>query len=88
MPMPRPLVALASCAVLITAGAVMAPLSAQAPAGRAVAPAQAGATAGTLPRTPEGTPDLQGNWSNATVTPLERPPGQPAALSPAIVARI
>ena len=27
----------------------------------------------TPPRTPEGQPDLQGIWSNATLTPLERP---------------
>ena len=27
----------------------------------------------TAPRTPDGHPDLQGIWSNATVTPLERP---------------
>ena len=27
----------------------------------------------TLPRTPDGQPDLQGAWSFATVTPLERP---------------
>ena len=27
------------------------------------------------PRTPDGKPDLQGIWSNATVTPLERPKG-------------
>src|SRR5260221_1199208 len=26
-----------------------------------------------LPRTPDGHPDLQGVWSFATVTPLERP---------------
>jgi hypothetical protein len=25
------------------------------------------------PRTPDGRPDLQGTWSNATITPLERP---------------
>src|SRR5207237_297306 len=25
------------------------------------------------PRTPDGQPDLQGIWSNATITPLERP---------------
>src|ERR1700693_4033656 len=24
-------------------------------------------------RTPDGHPDLQGNWTNATITPLERP---------------
>jgi hypothetical protein len=28
-----------------------------------------------VPRTPWGTPDLQGTWSFATVTPLERPQG-------------
>ena len=25
------------------------------------------------PRTADGHPDLQGNWTNATITPLERP---------------
>ena len=74
--MPRHLLALGSCLVLVGAGAAIAPLAAQAPAGRAVAPAQAGAKAGTMPRTPDSKPDLQGNWSNATVTPLERPAGQ------------
>jgi hypothetical protein len=29
----------------------------------------------TPPRTPDGKPDLQGIWSNATLTPLERPKG-------------
>lgn len=36
------------------------------------------ATAGLAydpPRTPEGTPDLQGIWTNASVTQLQRPPG-------------
>lgn len=27
----------------------------------------------TVPRTPDGVPDLQGVWTNATVTPLQRP---------------
>ena len=27
-----------------------------------------------VPRTPDGHPDLQGVWTNATITPLERPP--------------
>src|SRR5579864_1062207 len=27
------------------------------------------------PRTPDGAPDIQGYWSNATLTPLERPKG-------------
>src|SRR5438093_841455 len=31
------------------------------------------AKAWTPPRTPDGQPDLQGIWTNATLTPLERP---------------
>ena len=27
----------------------------------------------TLPRTPDGQPDLQGVWANNTATPLQRP---------------
>jgi len=35
-----------------------------------------------VPRTPDGHPDLQGNWTNATITPLERlRPGTPLVLS-------
>jgi hypothetical protein len=39
------------------------------------APKPAPATAASVPtpRTPEGQPDLQGFWTNTTVTPLERP---------------
>src|SRR5262245_29088713 len=32
-----------------------------------------GGRAWTVPRTPDGRPDLQGIWTNATLTPLERP---------------
>lgn len=43
----------------------------------AVAPApilaQAAAKSWTVPRTADGRPDLQGVWSNATLTPFERP---------------
>ena len=36
----------------------------------------AGASTGwVLPRTPDGHPDLQGNWTNVTVTPIQRPDG-------------
>src|ERR1022692_5203220 len=28
---------------------------------------------GVIPKTPDGHPDLQGVWTNATITPLERP---------------
>ena len=33
------------------------------------------------PRTPDGHPDFQGNWSNATITPFERRDGQEPVLS-------
>jgi len=31
------------------------------------------AKVGTATRTPDGQPDIQGIWSNSTLTPLERP---------------
>jgi hypothetical protein len=34
-----------------------------------------------MPRTAWGAPDLQGNWSNATITPIQRPQGQEPVLS-------
>ncbi len=56
---------------------------AQTPAGSATAkpapaPKDAPKTAAAskkyvVPRTPDGHPDLQGIWSNATITPIERP---------------
>jgi hypothetical protein len=58
--------------------AVSLPLVAAAIGGAASAGAQAPAKTGTsrpwtVPRTPDGRPDLQGVWTNATLTPLERP---------------
>ena len=35
--------------------------------------AQTGSKPWAAPRTPDGHPDLQGIWTNATITPLERP---------------
>lgn len=43
----------------------------------------------TLERTPDGKPDLQGTWTNATITPLERPAGQTnLVMTPAEAARL
>ncbi len=41
-----------------------------------------------VPRTPYGDPDLQGNWTNATLTPLERPEGWEPVLTRAKVDEI
>jgi hypothetical protein len=46
-----------------------APLPGQTPRGAPPATARNW----TVPRTPDGHPDLQGIWTNATITPLERP---------------
>ena len=54
---------------LATAGA-QAP--ATAPAAQKPAAAKPSAKPAAIPRTPDGRPDLQGNWSNATITPFER----------------
>ncbi len=43
---------------------------------------------GAVPRTPDGRPDLQGNWTNGTITPIERPQGFEAVLTPEQVAEI
>ena len=41
-----------------------------------------------VPRTPEGHPDLQGNWTNATLTPFERRVGQGPVMTPDEVDRL
>ncbi|MFN0180012.1 MAG: hypothetical protein ACKVZ0_14525 [Gemmatimonadales bacterium] len=40
------------------------------------------------PRTPDGRPDFQGNWTNATLTPIERPAGRGLILTAAEVAAL
>ena len=41
-----------------------------------------------IPRTPDGHPDLQGNWTNATLTPFEREEGKGAVFTADEVARL
>src|SRR5262245_33499648 len=50
--------------------AMALPAAAQAPAAGAKAPA---AKKWTMPRTPDGVPDLQGYWTNNTYVALQRP---------------
>ena len=69
----RPLVALAPLAA-------QAPATAQTAATAKPAPAAKGKP-WAVPRTPDGKPDLQGNWSNETQTPLERMGKQGATLT-------
>jgi hypothetical protein len=53
-----------------------------------VRPAAAQQGGWTVPRLADGTPDLQGNWSNATMTPIQRPPGLELILTPDQVAAL
>jgi hypothetical protein len=67
----RYLVAFAFASAILTGA--LAPLAAQAPAAKGKPWA--------VPRTADGKPDLQGNWTNETQTPLERMGTQDATLT-------
>jgi hypothetical protein len=68
-------------------GAVLAMLGgfavAQASSGEQAPAAITAASKWVVPRTPDGVPDLQGNWTNETQTPLERLGPQGATLTDA-----
>ncbi len=61
----------AAAALSLSAPAFAQAKAAAAPKAAAAKPA--GAVRWTPPRTPDGHPDLQGYWTNATYTPFERP---------------
>ena len=56
--------------------------------GAAALPSDATAQRWSPPRTEHGYPDLQGNWTNATLTPLQRRPGLGPVYTAAEVAAI
>jgi hypothetical protein len=70
----RTLSALFALLSVTAAPAVVAGVGAQVPS--------SGAAAWQVPRTVHGHPDLQGNWTNVTLTPFQRPEGRGPTFTP------
>src|SRR5438128_10933086 len=60
-------------AAIVVVPLVAVPVASQTPPPAAKTAAAAKTTEGTKWRTPWGDPDLQGSWTNANTTPLQRP---------------
>ena len=75
-------------AAALTAAASLTPLTAQAPSTAKPALPVAKSKTWTPSRTADGHPDLQGTWSNGTITPLERPDGASLVLTKADAERL
>jgi hypothetical protein len=71
---------LVACLALAATPALVQTAEAQAPANT-----RRGAV---VPRTPDGRPDFQGNWTNSTLTPFQRQAGRGPAYTWEEVARI
>src|SRR5262245_50276667 len=67
--------------VVASTVAALTPTTAQVPAPAPIKAPAVKAKPWTMPRTPDGHPDLQGTWSNGTITPLERPDGAKLVLT-------
>ncbi|MEY4635840.1 MAG: hypothetical protein RJA55_1638 [Acidobacteriota bacterium] len=63
---------LAAAVLGLAAAGAQAPAAKPAAGQRPAAQKPAAPRAGAIPRTSDGRPSLQGNWTNATITPLER----------------
>jgi hypothetical protein len=89
--MSRHVTRLSGAAVVLALGCTFAfttSISGQAPAAKPQAAAAKGAKPWVVPRTPDGKPDLQGNWTNETQTPLERMGGGGTTLTDEQAAKI